>query len=186
MANRARKFYSPAEKSAFVAEVERLYRAGGRSYASIARELGINDSSYHAWTRRGIKSASMPAPPVAHRVFEPAERERLVGEVDGLRCRGYSLKSACQGVGISDKSYRKWKDAPAAPLPMRVVEVTALVPVATALAIVPPTGPALAGREPGGAPAALDSALTLVAPGGYRIEGLGIESAAQLLRALAC
>lgn len=177
MAKRARKFYSPAEKSAFIAEVERLYRAGDRSFASIARELGLHDSSYHSWVRQGFKVASPPVPvasvPAGQRVFEPGDRERLVIEVDGLRAQGQSVKAACQAVGISDKSYHKWKRGAVAHLPMRMVEVTALVPVptvATALTLVSPR------------PA--PPVLTLVAPGGYRIEGLGVDTAAKLLRAL--
>lgn len=61
---------------------------------------------------------------------------------------------------------------------MRPVEVTALVPVAPAalaLALAPP---------PSEAPAQA-AGLVLVAPGGYRVEGLAVESAAALLRALA-
>jgi len=174
MAKPARKSYSPAEKSAFVAAVERLYNAGGRTYASIALELGLHESSYHSWVRQGIK-APPPAPIVttalAPRVFEPAERERLLVEVDRLRGRGHGVRSACRTAGISEKSYRNWKAAAAPALPMRVVEVTALVPtVATALALLPPKSVA--------------PTLTLVAPGGYRIEGLAVETAAALLKAL--
>lgn len=178
MAKRSNKTYSHAEKVALVADVERLYAAGDRTYASIARELGINDSSYHAWVRLGIKpavAAGLQSGRAAHRVFTASERERLVAEIDALRARGHSMRAASQAVGISDKSYRKWKDDACPPLPMRVVEVTALVPtVATAPALLPPK------------PAPVDGVLSLLAPGGYRIEGLGIETAARLLRALSC
>jgi hypothetical protein len=62
---------------------------------------------------------------------------------------------------------------------MRPVEVTALVPVASqALSLVPPR-PAV--EAPAVAPA---QGLALVAPGGYRVEGLSVETAAALLRAL--
>ena len=54
MAKPVRKTYSAAEKSALVAEVERLYRVGGRTYPSIARELGLGDSTYHNWVKRGV------------------------------------------------------------------------------------------------------------------------------------
>ena len=168
MAKRSNKFYSDAEKRALVADVDRLYSAGGRTYVSIARELGINDTSYHNWLRQGIKPA-----PAAQRVFQAGERELLVAEVERLRGLGHSLAAACQTAGISDKSYRKWKTPAAEALPMRVVEVTALVPtVAMALTLVPPK------------PATATPALTLLAPGGYRIEGLCVEDAARLLRAL--
>ena len=49
---------------------------------------------------------------------------------------------------------------------MRPVEITALVPAMTA------------------APAAVESHLSLVTPGGYRVEGLSVATAAELLRAL--
>jgi hypothetical protein len=85
------------------------------------------------------------------------------------------MKSACLSVGISDKSYRKWKEDANSPPQMRMVEVTALVPtVATVVALLPPKS------------APVDGVLSLLAPGGYRIEGLGIETAARLLRALSC
>jgi transposase-like protein len=180
MAKRVDKFYSRAEKSALLAQIDRLYQAGGRTYVSIARELGLGDTSYHRWLSQGIKPARARAPvvatPVSPRVFIAAEREQMVADIDGLRARGNSMKSACMAVGISDKSYRNWKEALAPRLPMRQVEVTAMVPAPTAglaLTLVPPM------------PAAGAPALTLVAPGGYRIEGLCIETAARLLRALA-
>ena len=70
---------------------------------------------------------------------------------------------------------------------MRVVEVspdevTALVPVAPAAlaaAQILALAPAVETEVPGRA------GLCLVAPGGYRIEGLAVETAAALLRALA-
>ena len=174
MPKRVHKFYSRAEKSAFLAQVDRLYQAGGRTYVSIARELGLNDTSYHNWLSQGIKPTPAAVTTSAtQRVYNAAEREQLVAAIDASRTRGNSMKSACQAAGISDKSYRKWKMPAAEALPMRVVEVTALVPtVAMALTLVPPK------------PAPATPALTLFAPGGYRIEGLGVETAALLLRAL--
>jgi hypothetical protein len=76
------------------------------------------------------------------------------------------IRAACREVGVSEKSYRKWR-ADAAPQPtMRPVAITALVPVTPAAITI-------------------KSELALVAPGGYRIEGLSVEMAAELLRALA-
>lgn len=164
----ARKSYTPEEKSRLVAEIERRYKAGGRTYKQIARELGVTDTSYHNWIKAGIRptplNEALPArrPPVP-RPYEPNERERLVAEVDKLKIEGLGLLAACRQVGISDKSYRLWtKSTPA----MRPVEITALVPAKPA------------------APAVAETPLSLVAPGGYRVEGLNVASAAELLRAL--
>ena len=57
MAKPTRRTYTAAEKSALVAEFERIYKAGGRTYASVARELGIGDSTYHFWVGQGVKPA---------------------------------------------------------------------------------------------------------------------------------
>lgn len=163
------KPYTLEEKARLMAEVERRYRQGGRSYRDIARELGISDSSYHNWVRAGIKPAKRAAVP---RPYDPEERERLISEVERLRRDGQSIVGACRAVGISDKSYRKWIEKSDPQLAMRPVEVTALVPVASAgLTLMAPK------------PTPVET-LTLVAPGDYRIEGLDVQAAAALLRAL--
>lgn len=172
------KPYSNEEKARLMAEVERRYRQGGRSYRDIARELGISDSSYHNWVRAGIKPAILPEPKPIKRAAVPRpyaqeERDRLIAEIERLRHDGQSIVGACRAVGISDKSYRKWIEKPDPQPSMRPVEVTALVPVtSTAMTLVAPK------------PTPVES-LTLVAPGGYRIEGLDVQAAAVLLRALA-
>lgn len=171
MAKNKRKNYTPEQKAELVAEVDRRYSAGNVSYKAVTSELGISESNYFAWSRAGYKPAPAPAQP-NRKPRTPAEREQLVAQVERLRDAGLSAKAACKQVGIGHDSYCKWRE----PKAMRPVEVTALVPAAlSALAIVPPQ-PALA-PEP--------ERLTLVAPGGYRIEGLGVESAAALLKALA-
>lgn len=161
----SKKTYTLEEKARLVGEIERMYRAGGRTYQSIAKELGVSDSSYHNWVKAGIRPTAekRPAPP---KIYSPEERERLRAEVDRLRASGVNLNDACRKVGISDSSYRKWKEATAPAPAMRPVEITALVPALPA-----PQTPAT-------------ETLSLVAPGGYRIEGLSVESAATLLRAL--
>ena len=177
MAKPVRKTYSAAEKSALVAEVERLYRGGGRTYTSIAHELGLGDSTYHSWVGQGVKPTAAPVveTPAVPGVYTDADRARLVSEVERLRADGQAIEPACRLAGISVKSYRKWRPEGVSALAMRPVEVTALVPIAaSAMSFVPSRPPAIT------------PALALVAPGGYRIEGLSIEAAAQLLRALAC
>lgn len=169
MAKSIRRSYTNAEKAAYVAEFERLYRAEGRTYASIARQLGVPESNYYAWVRRGIKAAAPVVKPARagkpRVIYTPDERERLVAEVERLLAVGHIVEAACRAVGIGEKSFRTWRARRAAPLPMREVAVTALVPTL---------------------PAAPAATMALVAPGGYRVEGLGVEDAARLLRALAC
>lgn len=170
------------QKIAFVSEIARRYPSEGRPLTSIADELGISASNYYNWTKAGIRPRPPEPPrrtrPPAPPPYDRAEREQLLAEVDRRRASGLGILAACREVGISDKSYRKWRDAAAPPPAMVPVEVTALVPVSppapSALTLAPP--------RPSGEP----EQLTLLAPGGYRIEGLGVETAAQLLRALAC
>jgi transposase-like protein len=167
--------YTLEEKIALVTEIERRYRAGGGTLKAAAQAAGTTDTSYNNWLRAGIRPlpATRPAPP---RPYPPEERKRLLGEVDHLLAGGMGIDAACRQVGISDSSYRKWRDEMGPPPAMRPVEVTALVPVTpTALTLAPPRS--AAAFEAG-------STLVLVAPGGYRIEGLGVETAAALLRAL--
>lgn len=108
--------------------------------------------------------------------YPPAERERLRQEVERLRSAGYSTERACQSVGIAADSYRRWRDAAAPAAAMRPVEVTALVPVRPqALSLIPPKPASEIASAQG---------LALFSPGGYRVEGLDVETAAALLKAL--
>jgi transposase-like protein len=165
-------FYTPEERAALVTEIDRRYRAGEGSVKAISEQLGIAGSNYYNWLKVGIRPTRPPAPAVAARKYEPAERERLVAEIERLRDEGVPGKTACKQVGVSHTSYLEWRQT--RPHPMRPVEVTALVPVApTALTLAPP-------KAVVNAPVSL----SLVAPGGYRIEGLAVDTAAALLRAL--
>ena len=169
MAKVVRRSYTDAQKAAYVAEFERLYRGGGRTYASIACQLGVPESNYYAWVGQGIKAAAPVAKPATEGkprvIYTPDERERLVAEVERLLAAGQVVKAACRAAGIGEKSFRAWRARRAAPLQMREVAVTTLVPALSAK------------------PAAT---FAVVAPGGYRVEGLDVENAARLLRALAC
>lgn len=169
--------YTQEQKIALVTEIDRRHRAGLGSLKAIAASLGTTDTSYSNWLQAGIRPAPAgPSPaapfPAVHRIYSAAEREHFMAEVDRLRDEGQSLVAACRMLAISDKSYRKWKADAMPPLAMRPVEViTALVPaMPRALAIVEPPE---------------SRTLTLLAPGGYRIEGLTTGSAAALLKALA-
>jgi transposase-like protein len=178
MAKPARQSFTAAEKSALLAEIEQLYRAGGRTYVSIARQLGLRDNSYHSWLSQGIRPlapapSGAPAPACKARVTHTAEdRQRLVAEVERLHAEGQSIASSCRSLGIRDETFRVWR-AQGRPLPaLRPVEITALVPLAPTVLTLAPARPARA-------------SLSLLAPGGYRVEGLAIEDVAALLRALA-
>lgn len=157
--------YTLQEKIAFVSEIARRYPSEGRPLTAIADELGIHASNYYNWTKAGIRPQSTERP-AASPPYTPAERERIRLEVDRLRSAGLGIRAACREVGVSEKSYRKWRADAAPPPTMRPVAITALVPVTPVAATIRPE-------------------LALVAPGGYRIEGLSVEMAAELLRALA-
>lgn len=56
MAKIVRRTYTDAEKAFYVAEFEGLYRVGNRTYASIARELGVPESNYFGWAAGGARA----------------------------------------------------------------------------------------------------------------------------------
>ena len=167
MATVRRRRYTNEEKVAYVTAIASRYPSDGQPLDAIAKDLGISVVNYYNWVKAGIRpQTAEPKRATTHRPYEQTERERLKAEVDRLRQSGMGIKLACQSVGISDKSYHKWSLNTESPAPaMRPVEITALV-TTPQLASVPVSG------------------LTLVAPGGYRVEGLSIETAAGLLRAL--
>lgn len=174
--------YTQEERVALASEIAQRFAAGEGPVRAIARSLGTTDTCFYNWRRAGLVQAAVaaatPAPVVSVRGrYATAEREALVAKVDELRAGGLSLGAACKAAGIAETSYRAWRPA-SRPLAMRAVEVQALVPVAapTALALAPPRPTAVA---------TMAGPLVLVAPGGYRVEGLAIEAAAALLRALA-
>lgn len=176
------RLYTLEQKIAFVTKVDQLLRAGlGKGAA--AEAAGTSWASYTNWVQAGIRPAPAPC--------TPEEKARLVAAVQARVGEGMTVKVACETVGVTEDRYFRWRKQLAPPPPMRPVavagaDVTALVPVApaalapvsTALTLAPPAiADAVAPPSTAG--------LCLVAPGGYRIEGLGIETAAALLRALA-
>jgi transposase-like protein len=190
-----RRITDPAERRAIVAEVLRRYGAGEGTYRALSEQLGVRENEFQYWRRLyppQPEAPIAPASPVADAVppkpnglkhpsapYPPAERERLRQEIERLRATGVSTERACKTVGIRPESYRRWRDAVAPAAAMRPVEVTALVPVRPqALSLVPP--------QPAAVPPEVAEAqgLALLAPGGYRVEGLSVETAAALLRAL--
>jgi transposase-like protein len=105
MAKPARRTYSLEEKAALVAELERLYQTGGRTYVSIVHQQGIGDTSYHTWIAAAIRSATGPvSPPAGAKVrvpYSPARREALVAEVERLHAAGQTIKEACRTFGTA-------------------------------------------------------------------------------------
>ena len=185
MARRPKRQYTLAERQALVAEVERLYALGGTSYVAIAHQLGIAKSSYHNWRAAGITPASAPAPQEEiappRPVYNAAARMAKVAAVEQRLAAGQTQEAACRAEGIQAKTFRHWRQQrdgrprarASSALPLRQVAITALVPAFAA-----PAEPV--------SPTPLPPSLSLVVPGGYRLEGLDVESAARLLRALAC
>jgi hypothetical protein len=85
-------------------------------------------------------------------------RARIVAFAAQARAAGWSLPRVARAVGVSVGSVRNWRREPPA---------AALVPV-----VVTPR------------PIIEPAALTVVAPSGYRVEGLDVATTAALLRAL--
>ncbi len=160
--NTSHRVYTQAEKVAIVSEIARRCRSEGRSVAAIAGDLGVSPANYYKWRSDGI----IPQPtqtPSARRPYPAADKQQLMAQVEDLLGAGKNLRVACQMVGISDKSFRKWRADADSTTILRPVEITGITPVTVT--------PASAG-------------LSLIAPGGFRVEGLTIETAAQLLKAL--
>lgn len=168
----APRTYTLEEKIALVTRIDELLRTGVTK-AAAAEAAGTSWTSYLNWTRAGIRPARTP---VARSRDEWAG---LVAAVQARVAEGLTIKAACLEVGISEDRFYQWRKrlAPAPPMrPVEVADVKALVPVSpAALTLAPPRPVAQAVQE----------GLVLVAPGGYRIEGLAVETAAALLRALA-
>ncbi len=184
------KHHSLAEKQALVAEIERRVKAEGRGVRSLARELGISPANYYRWLREGVRPASplaeaakppgekptaLPAPTGA----DAGERARIIAAVRAGLAEGTPVKVTAKRHGITEGTFYRWvreagRDYTRAA--RREPEQT------RALAVAPPQLPAfravaLVAPEPA-------SGLVLVAPGGYRLEGLDVASAAALLKAL--
>lgn len=121
-----------------------------------------------------MPAARRAAPPT----YTTEERLALVTEIQRRFAAGEgSIRAIAASLGTTDTSYHNWVRAgirPAGVPAMRSIEVTALVPA----------GPAALTLAPAAKAAPVQ--LTLVAPSGYRLEGLDVEAAAALLRALSC
>lgn len=95
---------------------------------------------------------------------------------------GGTFAGAAKALGVSEPTLQAWrKGKPAAHRRDKSgAQGQELVPVVVSEAKKP-------GRPAMGQPAAAQAGpLTVVAPGGFRVEGLSLEAAAQLLRKLGC
>jgi transposase-like protein len=77
----------------FKADTVKLVRAGGRSIAQVARELGLADSLVHAWLRQSEVDAGR-GPAGAVTTTEKEELSQLRREVKVLRMEREILKRA--------------------------------------------------------------------------------------------
>ena len=95
----------------------------------------------------------------------PGELRRRIAEYAAAeRAHGVTMREIAARTGVSHESIRLWMRG----LQRVPRETTALVPVVV--------------RE---MPVMSESAISVIAPGGYRVVGLTVEMAADLLRALA-
>lgn len=181
-----------AEKQALIAEIERQVKAG-RRVRPVARELGLAPGNYYRWLSEGLRPAA-PAPKVAETAVEkPAtaptpdsvdarERARIIAAVRAALAEGTPVKAAAKREGITKGTFYRWvREAarePARPARKKREQTRALT-------IMQPEPPAFRAVTLALAAPAPTMELVLVAPGGYRLEGLDVASAAALLKALA-
>ncbi len=90
---------------------------------------------------------------------------------------GGTFAGAAKALGVSEPTLQAWrKGQPAAHRRAHApAQKQALVPVVVA-----------APKKPGRAAEGQAGSLTVIAPSGFRVEGLSLEAAAQLLRRLGC
>ena len=88
-------------------------------------------------------------------------REQILAFIDHAKAAGMPVNESCRRLGISSKQLSNWRAV------VRAARTQALVPVRVA--------EEHAAREP----------LSFVAPSGFRVEGLSIAQAIELMRALA-
>lgn len=95
----------------------------------------------------------------------PDLKEEAIRFVERQRDEGISLSTLTRVLGVSRSGLERWlRSRPRQIKPVLIVDE--------------PTDP---GRPPASA-----EDLVLVTPGGYRIEGLGLDSALELIRGLEC
>jgi transposase-like protein len=188
-----RKQRSLSEKQALIVEIERRMKVQGRGVKPVANQLGIAVSTYYMWLSAGMRPTSdrigrvpsgdmAPRKEAATRTIgesDAHERARIMAAVRAGLAEGVPIKTTTRQHGITEGVFYRWaREAGRVP-------VSKPVPISVrsqAMVVSPPQTPAfravtLSAAEPA-------RALSLVAPSGHRIEGLSVETAAALLRAL--
>lgn len=154
MPKTTRRKFTAAEKALLVGEIESRLRADGGSVRTIALSLGITDAHYHGWVKAGIRPPSSSQPDAArHRT--DAERAAVVARIDASIAAGGNVRPACRVAGVSEKSYRRWKEKLAPPPVMRPVEVAELGEITALVPFAPAGLPALSAAPSAPAPALL-------------------------------
>jgi hypothetical protein len=90
----------------------------------------------------------------------------VLAYVEAARDEGLAWRQIADRVGLSESALRRWREADDGR------DRVALLPVEVS---------GEEGAWAGTAPSQIAGALTLVSPGGYRVEGLGVEQLAALL-----
>ena len=179
--------YSPPERARIMAAVLRGLEAG-RRVGITARECGITEAVYYRWVREQARARSAVLPPASPAALDdapgipvplgddgnlptrrrgplPADlRERLQQQAVALReeeCLPLDL--IAERLGVSQATVVRWLARHSLETGFVQVEVVADAPEPASVAPLP----------------------VLLAPGGYRVEGLDVAGLAELLRRLA-
>lgn len=174
--------FTPEERAKIMAAIRQGLEVG-RRVGVTAREFGITEAIYYRWIREGARtaqsggadSAALVAGGSPQRGFcSPESRRRgpLPADVRGrLQVRAVALREEdglpldliAERLGVSQGTVVRWLARRSQEAGFVKVDVVADFP------------------EPAPAPAVA----VLLAPGGYRVEGLDVASLAELLRRLA-
>jgi transposase-like protein len=160
----SRREYTDGDRRRLVGEIEARFKAGEGSIATIARDLGTCEASYHNWVKAGFTPSRAAFP-----VYSPERRAQLVALGQRLLDQGRSVTAASAELGLGRDTLGRWLRG-SEPVEAHFRPVTIVEP------------PISADSQGGIQPVA---GLVLVSPRGYRVEGLGVATAAELLRALA-
>ncbi len=179
--------YSHPERARIMAAVRRGLEAG-RRVGITARECGITEAVYYRWVREQARARSAVLPPASPAAVDDAPgnpvppgeggnlparrrgplpldlRERLQRQAVALREEErLPLDLIAERLGVSQATVVRWLARHSLATGFVQVEVVADPPEPESVAPVP----------------------VLLAPGGYRVEGLDVAGLAELLRRLA-